>query len=79
MGFVAVYTVGGEIQAELLRSVLEAGGIESFVQAAGVGGAYPVNVGDLGAARLFVRAQDRARAVELIEAALSGELGSQDG
>ena len=40
--------------------------------------AYPISVGDLGAATLLVRPEDRERALELIEAAVAGELEVED-
>ena len=55
----------GELQAELLRGLLEAQGIEVVLNQEGAGGAYGLNVGPLGQVQIMVPASsvDDARHV----------------
>ncbi len=65
---------GSPQDAELLRAALEGSGIDATTESSGVGGAYPVNVGDLGQTRVLVRARDRDAAREIIRAGDEGML-----
>jgi hypothetical protein len=61
------------LDAEMIRSVLEANGIRAITSGEGYSSAYPMNVGDLGAHRVLVLPDDAARAHEVIDAAHRGE------
>lgn len=64
------------VDAQLVSSALEGNGIGTVTDDAG-SGMYPVRVGDLGAAGVFVQSADVADALDVIstyEAALAGEL-----
>jgi hypothetical protein len=53
------------IDAEIIRSLLEGSGVPAIVQG-GSSGAYPVNVGALGEAHVYVHEEDVDRAREII-------------
>ena len=59
---------GSPQDAELLRAALEGSGLEVTTESSGIGGAYPVNVGDLGQTRVLVRSRDRETARAIIDA-----------
>lgn len=65
---------GSPQDAEMLRAALQGSGIDATTEASGVGGAYPVNVGDLGQTRVLVRARDRETARSIIQAGDAGML-----
>lgn len=52
----------------MLRAALAGSGIEAAIQSSGIGGAYPVNVGDLAKTSVLVRAEDAERARDIIAA-----------
>lgn len=65
-------TVGNyfdRISAEVAKGVLDAEGIESYVSADDAGGMRPALLTGAGGAGLIVRAEDAARASELLQAA----------
>ena len=64
---VAVFT-GSPRDAEMLRAALAGSDIEAVIQSSGIGGAYPVNVGDLAKTMLLVRTDDADAARDLINA-----------
>jgi hypothetical protein len=74
-----IWRSGNEIEVEFMRSVLEADGIEATIQGMGARAAYPVNVGDLGAGGIWVRAEDADRAAELIDVVRSGQFALDEG
>lgn len=76
---VEVYRAG-RVDAQVVCSALEGHGIAAVVDNEG-GGGYPVTVGDLGSAGVFVQADDLDAATEIIEsyeAALAGDFGDDD-
>jgi hypothetical protein len=74
---VEVYAVG-QIDAQVVRSLLEGNGIPAVVASEGAGGMYPVNVG-FGAGRVLVRRRDVATARELIYEAERGDFALREG
>ena len=70
---VAVFT-GSPRDAEMLRAALAGSGIEAAIQSSGIGGAYPVNVGDLAKTKLLVRPEDAEDARAVIAAGDDGML-----
>ena len=69
---VCVYRTQG-LDAEIVRSYLEAADVPCFVAGEGYSSAYPLTVGVIGERRIMVRKQDEERARELIAEALEGE------
>jgi hypothetical protein len=74
---VQVYSTG-RIQADLVRSLLEGSGIPATISGEGYSSVYPVTVGAIGEGRVMVRERDRERALEVIAAAVEGELDQEE-
>ena len=68
----------GRIDAQVICSVLEGHGIAAVTDNPGHGN-YPVTVGDLGAGRIFVRAEDAEAALRLIQSTTTPELPPDEG
>ncbi|GAB4389648.1 MAG: hypothetical protein Kow0025_16300 [Thermodesulfovibrionales bacterium] len=62
-----VFVTYDPVEAEMIRDLLESGGIPAVVRSSKVT-PYPVNVGKMGETKVFVRAQDEAAAREAIAA-----------
>jgi hypothetical protein len=74
--WVALADVPGRFQAELLRGLLEAQGIQVFLSQEGAGFAYGLTVGTLGAVQVLVPASNLEQAQEVLNdfyAALEAE------
>lgn len=56
------------LEAEIVRDLLESGGIEVVVRSAKVT-PYPVNVGRMGEVKVLVREEDREAAEEMMKSA----------
>jgi hypothetical protein len=54
------------IEAEMIKDLLESGGIDAVIRSAKVT-PYPVNIGKMGEVKVFVRDEDRAAAEEMIK------------
>ena len=65
-GYVLVYPAAGMVEANLVRSVLEAAGIPVLVFAESAGAAYGITVGELARADLWVPRDRQAEAEELL-------------
>jgi len=76
---VVVYSVAGRLEAERIRSWLEAEGIPAMVSQEGAGGVYALTVGILGLAEVLVPASRAAEAQALLAAMQSGELEQSAG
>ncbi|HWL64808.1 MAG TPA: DUF2007 domain-containing protein [Actinomycetota bacterium] len=61
------------MDAEFVRSILEANEIPAMLSGEGHSSAYPVNVGGLGGGRVLVRKEDEAKAREIIEGVERGD------
>ena len=64
---VSVYIAHGQVEAQLIKSLLEAEGIPTMIAQEGAGAAYGLTVGILGNAEIFVREKDADEAKKLIE------------
>jgi hypothetical protein len=60
------YVTYDSIEAEMIKDLLESGGIDSVIRSDKVS-PYPVNVGKMGEVKIFVRETDKDAAVEMIE------------
>jgi hypothetical protein len=60
------YVTYDSIEAEMIKDLLESGGIDSVIRSDKVS-PYPVNVGKMGEVKIFVRETDKDEAVEMIE------------
>ena len=76
--WVIVAEVYGEIQAELLRGLLEAQGIPVTLNQEGAGRAYGLNVGPLGMVQIMVPSHHSSEARQVLEDYQSGKF-SEDG
>lgn len=64
-GWAEVFRTGDPMEAELIRGLLESGGIEAIVDSERVS-QYPVNVGKMSYLRVYVRPEDKQDAVGLL-------------
>ena len=69
---VCVATVQGEVPAQVMRSLLEASGIDSMLQGEALRLTHGFTVDGLGEVRILVRPEDEESARELIAASQSG-------
>lgn len=70
---VCVATVQGEVPAQVIRSMLEASGIDSMLQGEAVRLTHGLTVDGLGEVKVMVRAEDADAARELIAASREDE------
>lgn len=61
------------IEAEIIKDLLESGGVPVVLRSSKVG-PYPVNVGKMGEIKILVKEEDR----ELAEKVIKGEVDSSD-
>ena len=66
-GWEVVFVTYDPIEAEMVRDLLESGGIPAVVRSSKVT-PYPVNVGKMGEMKVLVRSSDEAAAREAISA-----------
>ena len=71
--WVLVDTVQGQLQAEILRGLLEAQGIMVWLNAQGAARAYAVSVGTLGAVEILVPSTAEEHARQTLEAYYRGD------
>ena len=76
--FVEVYRTYGGPQAELLRSLLEANGIECALSGEGKNRVYNLTVGQMAEVRILVDPNDVAAAESILQAADRGEFNLED-
>ncbi|MGA9531199.1 MAG: DUF2007 domain-containing protein [Anaerolineales bacterium] len=69
-----ITTTAGTVQAEILRGLLEAQGIEVVLRRESAGAAYGFAVGPLGEVAICVRTTDEAAARALLDAYYAGSL-----
>jgi hypothetical protein len=72
--WVLVDTCAGQLQAELVRGLLEAQGIQVWLNQAGAAHAYAVTVGSMGRVEVLVPTSDSAQAELCLEEYYSGKL-----
>ncbi|MBI5291702.1 MAG: DUF2007 domain-containing protein [Chloroflexi bacterium] len=71
---VTVYTVSGQVEANIIKSMLEAAGIPVMVVQEGAGRAYGLTVGPMGKADILVPEQYAEAARKLLDEMDRGEL-----
>ena len=70
MQLVEVFKAQGEIEAQMIRSVLESDGIDSMLSGESVRLTHGITVDGLAEVRILVREEDEERAREVIAAFL---------
>jgi hypothetical protein len=65
-GWVELYVTYDQLEAEMIKDILESGEIEVIIQSAKLT-PYPVNVGRMGEVRLLVKEEDKEAAEEMIK------------
>jgi hypothetical protein len=69
-----IVEVAGQLQAEIMRGMLEAQGIKVWISQEGAGRAYGINVGRLGRVQILVPAGEVEQAKALLDEYYSGQL-----
>jgi len=64
--WVEVLVTSDVLEAEMVKDLLESGGIEVVVSSSRVS-PYPVNIGNMGEVRVLVRAEDKDLAEQVIK------------
>ncbi len=72
--WVLVDTCAGQLQAELVRGLLEAQGIQVWLNQAGAAHAYAMTVGSMGRVEVLVPSGDSERAERTLDEYYSGKL-----
>jgi len=70
---IEVYTAHGEMQAQMIRSILEGDGIDSMLQGETIRLTHCITVDGLAEVKILVREEDEERAREVIEVFLKDE------
>jgi hypothetical protein len=70
--------VAGELEAEILRGLLEAQGINAWISQEGAGRVYALGVGRLGRVQILVPEADLEQSKALLEEYYTGQLENQD-
>lgn len=73
-----VAEVYGELEAELIRGLLEAGGVEVFLSQEGAGRAYGLNLGALGKVQILVPSRDLQSARDILADYNAGNYASTE-
>jgi hypothetical protein len=68
-----VEMVQGQLQAEILRGLLEAQQVKVWLNQEGAGAAYGITVGPLGTVEILVPASELAQARKVLDAYYAGE------
>jgi len=76
--WVLVETAQGQLQAEIIRGLLEAQGITVWVNSPGAAHAYAVTVGTLGMVELLVPSNSVDKARQVLEAYYRGDFENMD-
>jgi hypothetical protein len=69
-----IVEVAGQLQAEIMRGMLEAQGIKVWISQEGAGRAYGLNVGRLGRVQILVPVGEVDQAKALLDEYYSGQL-----
>ncbi len=64
--WVVVFTTYDPLEAEIIKDILESGGIPVIIRSSKVR-PYPVNIGKMGEIKLLVREEDKAEAENVIK------------
>jgi hypothetical protein len=70
---VEVYIAHGEMQAQMIRSILDGDGIDSMMQGEAVRLTHSITVDGLAEVKIMVREEDEERAREIIEVFLENK------
>jgi hypothetical protein len=70
--------VSGELQADLLRNLLEAQGIQVFLNQEGAGRAYGLTVGPLGQVQVLVPSHQSKEAQQIVDDYYAGKFEASD-
>lgn len=73
-----VEMVQGQLQAEILRGLLEAQGIQVWLNQEGAGVAYGINVGPLGTVEILVPSSEVNHARQVLDEYSAGEFEGLD-
>jgi hypothetical protein len=76
--YITVYTSSGQLEAEIIRSLLEAQGLTVRLSQESAGAVYAFTVGPLGEVDVMVSETDVGKAREVLEAYQRGEFNSDD-
>lgn len=76
---VSVYIAHGQVEAQLIKSLLEAEGIPVMIAQEGAGAAYGLTVGILGIAEIFVAEKNADEAKKLIEEMKGNDEANDEG
>lgn len=71
---VVVYTTAGQVEANIIKGLLEAAGIPAVISQEGAGAAFGFTVGAMGMVDILVAEKDAAEAEAIIAAMERGEL-----
>lgn len=74
---IVVYVAAGQVEANLVKSLLEAEGIPAMVAQEGAGSAFGLTVGPMGRAEILVPASRAEEARELLAGMKGGESNDQ--
>ena len=74
-----VTEVSGELQADLLRNLLEAQGIQVFLNQEGAGKAYGLTVGPLGQVQVLVPEHQSQQARQIVDDYYAGKFEANEG
>ena len=74
-----VTEVSGELQADLLRNLLEAQGLQVFLNQEGAGKAYGLTVGPLGQVQVLVPEHQSQQARQIVEDYYAGKFEANEG
>jgi hypothetical protein len=74
-----IIEVSGELQADLLRNLLEIQGIKVFLNQEGAGRAYGLTVGPMGQVQVLVPEHQSREAHQIVEDYYAGKFESDEG
>ena len=72
--YVEVYSANGQLEADMIRLMLEAAGLHVLTRGESAGAVYGLTVGPLGEVRVLVQESDAQAANELLDAMDEGKL-----
>lgn len=72
--YVEVYSANGQLEADMIRLMLEASGLHVITRQESAGAVYGLTVGPLGEVRILVPENEAAEAIELLVAMEEGRL-----
>ncbi|MFP3854690.1 MAG: putative signal transducing protein [Anaerolineales bacterium] len=76
--YTIIATASGNVEAEILRGMLEAGGVQVWLRRESAGRAFGLNVGPLGRVELAVAVEQEEEALQILEDYRTGRLDQED-